>query len=101
MQYRVVNRPIHLFYLHRCLVVVEEDGLLIKAGGNVNQHNHKNQTPLNTASDKGHTEIVRLLLQQPNIDLNKKDDWNNSPLGEAIKKNHTEIVQLLKEAGAK
>merc|ERR1711865_523530 len=45
-------------------------------------------------------EIVRLLLQQPNIDLNKKDDWNDSPLGSAVKKNHTEIIQLLKDAGA-
>ena len=74
--------------------------VLIEAGGNVNQHNHKNQTPLNIASDKGHKEIVRLLLQQPNIDLNKKDDWNDSPLGGAIQKNHTEIIQLLKDAGA-
>ena len=58
-------------------------------------------TPLNIASDQGHTEIVRILLQQPNIDLNKKDDWNDSPLGGAIKRNHTEIIQLLKDAGAK
>ena len=74
--------------------------VLKQAGGNVNQHNHNNQTPLNISSDEGHTEIVRLLLQQPNIDLNKKDDWNDSPLGGAIKKNHTEIIQLLKNAGA-
>ena len=73
--------------------------VLLEAGGNVNQHNHKNTTPLNWASYIGHTEIVRLLLQQPNIDLNKKDDFY-SPLGGAIKKNHTEIIQLLKDAGA-
>ena len=46
--------------------------VLIQAGDNVNQHNHNNQTPLNIASDEGHIEIVRLLLQQPNIDLNKR-----------------------------
>ena len=54
---------------------------LIEAGGNVNQHSNKNQTPLNIASTAGHTEIVRLLLQQPNIDLNKIDDWNTTALG--------------------
>ena len=57
-------------------------------------------TGLITASYEGHVEIVRLLIQQPNIDLNKKDDWNDSPLEGARKKNHTEIVQLLTDAGA-
>lgn len=52
------------------------------------------------ASYNGHTEVVRLLLQQPNIDLNKKDKWNDSPISSATKKHHTEIIQLLKNAGA-
>ena len=59
-----------------------------------------NQTPLNWASYQGHVEVVRLLLSQPNIDLNNKDDWNDSPLGGAKNNNHTEVVQLLTEAGA-
>ena len=74
--------------------------VLLEAGGNVNQHTHKNTTPLNTASNNGHTEIVRLLLQQTNIDLNKQDKWNTTALGRATLKNHTEIIQLLKNAGA-
>ena len=78
--------------------------VLIQAGGNVNQHNHNNQTPLNISSDEGHTEIVRLLLQQPktkNIDLNKKDKWNTTALGIATENNHTDVIQLLTNAGAK
>ena len=74
---------------------------LTEAGGNVNQHSNKNQTPLNIASTAGHTEIVRLLLQQPNIDLNKKDDWNTTALGIATQNSRTNVIQLLKDAGAK
>ena len=46
------------------------------------------------------TEIVRLLLQQPNIDLNKIDKWNTTALGIATENNHTDVIQLLKDAGA-
>jgi hypothetical protein len=46
------------------------------------------------ASHFGHVEIVRLLLSQANIDLNKKK-FNKSALDSA-KKN----IQLLTEAGA-
>ena len=52
------------------------------------------------ASWLGHGEVVRLLLSQPNIDLNKKDDWGTTALGIAKEKNNTEVVQLLTEAGA-
>ena len=71
--------------------------VLIEADGNVNQHSNKNQTPLNVASTQGHTEIIRLLLQQPNIDLNlnKIDDWNTTALGIATQNNHIDAIQLL------
>ena len=74
---------------------------LTEAGGNVNQHSNKNQTPLNIASTAGHTEIVRLLLQQPNIDLNKLDIWNSTALDIATQNSRTDVIQLLKDAGAK
>ena len=51
------------------------------------------------AALKGHVEVVRLLLQQPNIELNKKS-YGKSPLGWATQMNHTEIIQLLTDAGA-
>lgn len=42
-----------------------------------------------------YVEIVRVLLQTPNIDLNKIDDDGDCALGVAREKNHYEIVQLL------
>ena len=45
-------------------------------------------------------QIVRLLLQQPNIDLNKIDYWNTTALGIATENNHTDVIQLLKDTGA-
>jgi ankyrin repeat protein len=71
--------------------------VLIKAGGNVNQHNQQNVTPIIIASLQGHTEVVRLLLQQPNIDLNKIAA-GKSALGHAT---NNKIIQLLKDAVAK
>ena len=66
----------------------------------VHQANNVEYTALGNACQYGHTEIVRFLLQQPNIDVNKgAEGW--SPLELAKDDNHTEIVQLLKNAGAK
>merc|ERR1712166_616616 len=50
--------------------------------------------------DNGHTEIVRLLLQQPNIDLNKIDNWNTTALDIATENNHTDVIQLLTNAAS-
>jgi len=48
------------------------------------------------ASLNGHTEVVRLLLQQPNIDLNQIAA-GKSALGHA---KNNEVIQLLTNAGA-
>jgi len=74
--------------------------LLIAAGGDVNKTNNNEETPLNIASDKGHIQIVRCLLQQPNIDINKRNTRMNSPLVNAKRKKNLEIVQCLMDAGA-
>ena len=56
---------------------------------------------------QGHTEIIRLLLQQPNIDLNKTDDWNmyvyrvqQHLVLQQKTITYREVIQLLKDAGA-
>jgi len=71
--------------------------ILIEAGGDVHQVSNDGYTVLGASSHEGHLEIVRLLLQQPNIDINKgAEGW--SPL--ALAGSHAEIIQLLKDAGA-
>ena len=55
------------------LLIAAENGkvdvvkVLIKAGGNVNQARTDGIMPLRAASRAGQTDIVRLLLEQPNI----------------------------------
>ena len=45
--------------------------------------------------------MVRLLLQQPNIDIQKNPDgYTYSAIGMATDNGHNEIVQLLNHAGA-
>ena len=57
------------------------------------------RTPLMVASYSGKVEVVRLLLQQSNIDTNQTSG-GMSALGAATMNNHTEIIQLLVNAGA-
>jgi ankyrin repeat protein len=55
------------------------------------------------ASQKGHTEVVRLLLTA-GADVNtmiKVDGIDYTPLSIAKKMSHTRIVKLLEEYGAK
>lgn len=57
------------------------------------------QTALMLAAMKGHTEVVRLLVQN-GADLNVTAKYNLSALMLAVINNHTEIVRILVQAGA-
>ena len=58
-------------------------------------------TPLMYASEKGHTEIVRLLLQRgAGVNAKTKFDGYKTALSKASEKGHTEIVRMLIEKGA-
>jgi len=52
------------------------------------------------ASQEGHREIVKLLLEK-GADANAKDKDGKTPLDRALSEGHTEIVKLLREANAK
>jgi ankyrin repeat protein len=43
--------------------------LLIDAGAKVNSKNNREATPMIIAAVKGHTSVLRLLANNPNIDL--------------------------------
>lgn len=69
-------------------------------GGDVNTKNQYGATALSYAADKGHTELVRLLLER-GADPNVRDTfYGASPMSWAAPNGHLEIVRLLIEKGA-
>jgi len=57
-------------------------------------------TSLHVASQGGHTEMVKLLLEQEGTMVNHKDDLGRTPLVLAVKGNYGEIATILVENGA-
>ena len=47
--------------------------------------------------DRGHVEVVRVLLSVPGIDIATADQWGTTPLEIALENGHSEVVSLLKE----
>jgi len=47
-----------------------------------------------------HTDMVKLLLKQPGIDINKQDERDYTALMQTAEEGHASIVQLLIDAGA-
>ena len=52
-------------------------------------------TPLIWSSYYGHSEVVLLLLQHPQIDVNKVDNYGKTALYWASKNGHLDVVELL------
>ena len=75
----------------------EKISLLLAAGADVNWANEEESstTPLVLAAQKGHPECVRLLLNTPEIDVNKANSDDRTPLSFAAEKGITECVRLL------
>ena len=57
-------------------------------------------TALATAARRGHTEIVRKLLQRDDVDLNSRSRFGMSALSFAAGHDHLEIAEMLLEKGA-
>jgi len=56
--------------------------------------------PLIEASQWGHLAVVRLLLAQEGVDVNRADDYGDTPLQVALNCQQLEVVTLLEAAGA-
>jgi ankyrin repeat protein len=81
------------------------DAAAVKAfldkGTDVNARTQYGATALSYASDKGHVEVVKLLLER-GADPDVKDTfYGATPMSWAAPKGHVEIVRLLIEKGAK
>ncbi len=69
--------------------------MMLDRGANVNAANSKGVTALMIAGFKGHSEVVKLLLNQPNLNLSARDRDGWSPLFYALKSEKIEILQLM------
>jgi len=58
-------------------------------------------TPLHIAADRQHSDIVKLLLCQPSIDVNKLDYNGDIPIDIARETDNKEIIALLMSHGSK
>ncbi|XP_065656728.1 poly [ADP-ribose] polymerase tankyrase-like [Hydra vulgaris] len=74
---------------------IEAFKTLLLACDDINQTNSQGLTPLNLASAVGNTDIVKILLEQDNIDVNKSDKGGFSPLHNAARGQFDEIVTML------
>ena len=78
--------------------IVELVTVLINSRGyKINQQDEAGRTPLVWAARNGHEGVVRLLLEQENVDPNCPDRNNTTPLGLAAVNGHEGVVKLLLE----
>eukprot|EP01083_Nonionella_stella_P081168 223457_1 len=71
--------------------------LLPNCGKFVNETDANGRLALYTAAEKGNSDALRILLEHPNIDVNKgnANHYSRSALNIAAVIGHTEIVRLL------
>ncbi|XP_030630269.1 KN motif and ankyrin repeat domain-containing protein 2 [Chanos chanos] len=90
---QVGQTALHLAVRHGRLPIVR---LLLEQGANPNVQDRAGTTPLIIACDRGHTEIVKVLLQNADCDVNLTDKGGRSALSLATQASRTDIVDLLK-----
>lgn len=71
---------------------------LLGAGVDVNAEDTNGKTASMHGAQRGHAEVVRLLIAAPGMKINKANDAGMTALMFAAHKGHTEVVRLLKTA---
>jgi ankyrin repeat protein len=84
-------------YLIEKEIDVNQGGKRVKLEGEAKEDDESGSTALIEASHQGHTEIVRMLLENKNIEINQQDEYGWTALICASKKGHAEIVKILLE----
>ncbi|XP_051556482.1 KN motif and ankyrin repeat domain-containing protein 4-like isoform X1 [Myxocyprinus asiaticus] len=90
---QVGQTALHLAVRHGRVPIVR---LLLAQGADPNAQDHAGTTPMISACDRGHINVVRILLEDTNCDVNLKDKGGRSALSLATQASHTEIADLLK-----
>lgn len=70
MSLQVGQTALHLAARHGRVPIVR---LLLAQGADPNAQDHAGTTPLISACDRGHVNIVQILLEDTNCDINLKD----------------------------
>jgi ankyrin repeat protein len=77
---------------------VNQGGKRVKLEGEAKEDDESGSTALIEASHQGHTEIVRMLLENKNIEINQRDkEYRRTALILASYEGHVEIVKILLE----
>jgi hypothetical protein len=95
---RLSPSPLHYAALYGLRDVAEF--LIIEHSQDVNaRSSFRNMTPLSVASDEGHPDVVRLLLEH-GADPNVRDDSHDTLLHGVSQRGHVEIARMLLKYGA-
>ena len=73
--------------------------VLLEKGADLEAKDDTGQTPLSMASEKGHKDVVQLLLATGQVDVDSKDKNGQTPLSMAAESGYESVVQLLLESG--
>ena len=74
------------------------DALLTTSGrADINARTSTGMTALHWAAEKGHAEVVHIIIKEPKAWKNPKDAFHTTPLSRAGRKGHKVVVELLKD----
>lgn len=94
---RYDNSPLHASAQKGYLDIVIA---LLEAGGDVDNKNEDEQTPLHLAAAEGRTRICKEILKRDKFAVNDEDSDSNTALHLASIHGHDKVVATLIEAGA-
>jgi ankyrin repeat protein len=88
--------PRQMTGLHLAAYFGIRDGMQILARKNtMDRRDSHGKTPLSWAAERGHEDIVKLLLGMGKVDIDSQDKNGRTPLSRAVEESHLTITKLL------